>query len=98
MILRPGHFILLAALTLCAAHPARAGDAEEFCDPVTNVCFCTGGWEGEDCVRMKPFCEPGAWHVCTDSVCSCTRQTWAYGEHRGAPSTDRALPETPPDE
>ena len=67
-------FLCLPALT------ATADPAARFCDPVTNVCFCSGGWDGAECTEMAPFCEPGFWQACSDSgVCSCTRNTWQHG-------------------
>ena len=81
----------LLFLFFLSAMPAQADPAARFCDPVTNVCFCTGGWDGAECIAMAPLCEPGAWRACSadGAVCSCTAQNWAYGAHRG---TDWAGP------
>ena len=82
----------LSALVAGASEGAHATEAERYCDPVTNVCYCAGAWDSTDCQAMRPLCEPGAWQVCTDAVCSCTRRTWVYPDADAAPDLDAPLP------
>ncbi|MFD1158355.1 hypothetical protein [Roseovarius aestuarii] len=71
-------YIFILNVTLLPGPAVATDEAERLCDPVTNVCYCTGGWDGAECAAMKPLCEPGFWRACSGKVCSCTRDTWQH--------------------
>ena len=93
-MLRPlaqGAGLLLLGFLGIPTWAETTGAPDRMCDPNTNVCFCTGGWDGPDCTAMIPHCEDGFWRACTDDgdICTCTMKPLALD----LPS--EAVPDTP---
>lgn len=56
-------YIFILTVTLLPGPAVATDEAERLCDPVTNVCYCSGGWDGAECTAMTPLCEPGFWRL-----------------------------------